>query len=148
MCLYLASSSLCWASRLRLLLLSWECLSNSSSSSTSWRCCSAVIRSWSRLRASVLDTESSRSRAHTLASASRAAHRASLSLERASAAECWELSDAWSTCVCKSFLTVFKIWFEMFSYIYEPFNAYCSTHGMLGPCRTFMYVNCTTVINM
>lgn len=97
---YLPSSSLCWASRLRLLLLSWECLSSSSSSSASCRCCSAVILSWSRLSASILASDSSRSRAHTLDSAARAAQRASLSLQRASTAACWEVSDACSTCVC------------------------------------------------
>lgn len=97
-CLYLPSSSLYWASRLRLLLLSWECLSSSSSSSTSCCCCNAVIRSWSRLKASILATDSSRSRAHTFDSASSAAHRASLSLQRASTDACWELNDACSTC--------------------------------------------------
>ena len=66
----------------------------------------AVIRSWSRLRASVLATDSSRSRAHTLDSASRAAQRASLSLQR-------PFRDACSTCV-----SVFYVNFRDKDYYY------------------------------
>lgn len=86
---YLTSMSLYWASRLRLLLFSWRCLPINSSSSASCLCCRAVSLSWSRLKASRRITDSSFSFSHTLDSASRAAQRSSLSLQRAS-------TDAWS----------------------------------------------------
>lgn len=133
-CVYLASSSLCCASRLRLLLRRRECLSKSSSSSVSWRCCNAVSRSWSRLRVSALAADSSRSRAQTCDSASSAAHRASLSLWRASTAACWEFTVACSTCLCEYAGDEVVIKSEALVYIYQNrFTVISRSNGVHPP---------------